>query len=587
MRQSLLQSIRLPGLGSIAALAVLLIPLLWVWPQRGLTAQYYGNTDFRRDPVATQVERRFTLESVEADPATFPQQQFSLVMDAWLRIDVPGEYRFSTSSDDGSTLDVGETRVVDNGGYHARRTAGGSIRLDPGVHPIRLRYLQGGGAYDLDVRWTSPDGAESAIPAERLYVKRPSALVVRLDRHAGRLWGLAWLALLIAVVRHVWRAGATRLRLLGLQAAVVVGSVVLTLVLVEVAVRIAGFAVEDRRSLQARLAEERAGEPVGTRIYSLGDIVQPSEDDGIVYELKPNLHGVFQGQPLTTNSRGLRDEEYDYAKPPGTLRIVAVGDSSLFGWGVPFESTSMEVLERMLNADGAQPTVQVLNFATPGYNTAIEADVFIRKALRYDPDIVLVNFNTNDYDVPAFMRLPEDYATLRRSFVFDMLYRYYEAWTGVPPQELPVFDFATRTLTLEEADRLDEDPGLPDEYRYMVGTRGFRRAMEKLVAAARAANVEVVVFDVRIYPGLHDSYAPNAFRDSQRDLLERLSQELGYHWLNTYPYYVDYMNAHPDEPFPRVFSVTDTDSHPSVLAHEINARALYDFLVANGMVGRR
>ena len=586
MRPSAVRSIRSHGPWLTAALALLLIPLLWLWPPRGITARYYSNTNFRGEAVATRVESRFGLDAVEAATSTLPQQQFSLVMDAWLRVDEAGEHRFTTGSDDGSTLDVGDERVVDNGGYHARRTASGSISLQPGLHPLRLRYLQGGGAYDLDVRWTPPGGVESGIPVERLYVEQPSAPVVWLARHAGRLWALAWLALLLVGARHAMRSSRARGRTLGLQAAVVAGSILFTLVLVEVAVRVARFALEDRRSLETRLVEERAADQGGIRIYSLGDLVQPSEYERIVYELKPGLRGVFQRQPLATNSRGLRDAEYAYEKSPGTVRIVALGDSSLFGWGVPVEKTSMELLERMLTGNGASPAVEVLNFATPGYNTAIEAEVFVRKALRYDPDIVLVNFNTNDYDVPAFMRLPENYATLRRSFVFDMLYSYYEGWTGVPPQELPVFDFATRTLTFEEADRLDEDPGLPDEYRSMVGTRGFRRAMEQLVDTARAAGVEVVVFDVRIYPGLHESYVPNAFRDSQRELLERLSQELGFHWLNTYPYYVEYMNAHPDDPFPRVFSVSDTDSHPSALAHEINARALYDYLVREGMVGR-
>jgi lysophospholipase L1-like esterase len=297
---------------------------------------------------------------------------------------------------------------------------------------------------------------------------------------------------------------------------------------------------------------------------------------------------VFADQPLVTNSRGLRDREYDDAKPAGTVRIVALGDSSLFGWGVKGEETATEVLEQMLNSATGLPPAEVINFATPGYNTAIQADVFIQKALRYSPDVVLVNFNTNDYDVPAFMKLPpRDYATLRRSFLFDFLYSEYEAWTAVPRRELPVFDFATRTLTLEEADRLDQDPGLPEEYRYMVGVRGFERAMDKIVTAAKAHGIPLVVFDARPFAGLHPTYVPNAFRDSQRDLLERLSKEKGFHWLNTYRYFVDYLNANPDARFPRVFAVTDTDSHPSVLAHRLNAQAVYDYLIEKRLLSSR
>ena len=589
MLERLVRVTRSRSLLAGVVLALLLIPVLWVWPQRGLTARYHDNTDWKGDPIATRVEPRLTLEAVEAAGTTLPQQRFALVMEGWLRIDDPGEYGFSTRSDDGSTLDVAGQRVVDNGGYHAPRTASGAIQLDRGFHPVLLRYIQGGGAYSLRVTWMPPGVVESGIPTSHLYVA-PSGVpgVATLTRHSGALWRLAWLVLALVAagrVLHASRAtGPGHLRTLGVKAAVVLGSVVVTLLIVEVAARVAGFALADRRALGERLSEERVAGAGDSRIYSLGDIVQPSPFEGIVYELKPNLRGVFAGRSMATNSRGLRDAEYGVDKPSGAVRVVALGDSSLFGWGVSDEEVSLEVLERRLNGEGAGPPVEILNFATPGYNTAIEAEVFVRKALRYDPDVVLVNFNTNDYDVPAFMKLPESAATLRRSYVFDFLYSRYEAWTGVPPRELPVFDFTTRTLSMEEADNLDQDPGLPDEYRYMVGTRGFERALDKLMTAARAADVDVVVFDVRPYPGLHPTYERNRFRDSQRELLERLSDEKGFHWLNTYPYYADYLTANPDAPFPRVFAVSDTDSHPSVLAHQINANALYDYLTEQGWV---
>ena len=49
----------------------------------------------------------------------------------------------------------------------------------------------------------------------------------------------------------------------------------------------------------------------------LGDIVQPSRDAGIVYELRPNARGRFVGQPLLINSQGLHDYEYQpSAKSP-------------------------------------------------------------------------------------------------------------------------------------------------------------------------------------------------------------------------------------------------------------------------------
>ena len=568
-------------------LAIVLIPVLWVWPQRGLTTTYYSNTEWLGEPVDRRIETRLTVDVAEENRATMPQQQFSMLMVGSLRIDEAGEYTFSTRSDDGSTLDVAGTRVVDNGGYHAPRTASGRITLRPGLHPIRLRFIQGNGSYALRVRWTAPGREESDIPPSLLYASAPAVPgLAMLGRHVGTLWTTAWvvfgLLLLTRIAIAVREPGNARR--LALRTALAAASALLTLAAIEIGMRVVNFVREDRRPLNERLAGGRAGSAANVRIYGLGDIVQPSAHPGIVYELRPNLEGAFQGQPLTTNSRGLRDAEYAYGKPDGAVRIVALGDSSLFGWGVRVEDTTTEVLEGMLKGANGVPRTEVINFSVPGYNTAIQADVFVEKALRYHPDVVLVNFNTNDYDVPAFMRLPQDYGTLRRSFLFDLVYSRYEAWVGAAPSDLPVFDFANRTLTREETDRLDQDPGLPDEYRYMVGARGFERAIDKIATAARAAGVAMVVYDARPFPGLHASYVPNAFRDGQRELLERLSREKGFHWLNTYSYYVEYLDANPQVDVQRVFAVGDGDSHPNALAHRISAQAIYDFLIAKKLL---
>src|SRR5438128_361158 len=220
---------------------------------------------------------------------------------------------------------------------------------------------------------------------------------------------------------------------------------------------------------------------------NVGDVVQPSGHAGIVYELRPNVRVRFVGQPLLINSQGLHDYEYSRHKEPGTFRIVGVGDSSLFGWGVPVEDSGLKVLERRLNEQSRPQKFEVINCAVPGYNTAMEAETFVRRCVEYAPDLVLLNFNTNDYDVPEFMRRPRDLSTLRRSYLFHVAYSVYEGVMGVE-QQLAVFDFR-RTTAERQAAHLDEDPAMPDEYRYMVGAKGVVRALEKLAAAARERGI--------------------------------------------------------------------------------------------------
>ena len=147
-------------------------------------------------------------------------------------------------------------------------------------------------------------------------------------------------------------------------------------------------------------------------------------------------------------------------------------------------------------------------------------------------------------------------------------------------QDQPLlFDFSHRTIGERQAARLDEDPALPDEFRYMVGEKGVARALERLAAAARARAIPFVVFDVKPYPGLDPKYVRDELRDGQRELLERESRRLGFFFLNTYPYFVNYLKEHPDANSRPVFSVSPSDAHPSTLAHSINAQALFDALL--------
>jgi len=561
---------------------ILLVPILWVWPQRGITATYYPNTKWVR-PALVRVQRQINLDSITADSASLPQQNFTVEWSGWLRTDRDGQYAFATRSDDRSILEIDDRVVLDNGGG----TSSVTLAMGPGLHQVRLRFLQTDGIYELYAYWTPPGATSQApLPVQHLFVRHAPALVVFLTRHVLFLWALCWLALaLVAAARLAKRRREIALGLprLALHVTMVLASVVAALVVAEMMIRIGHSLREDRRPLDVQLRSARAQAESSMQNLRLGEIVQPSRYAAIVYELRPNVRGRFMGQPLLINARGLRDYEYSTRKERGTFRIVGVGDSSLFGWGVRLEDSGLKVLERRLNERFRPQKFEVIDFAVPGYNTAMEAETFVRKCLDYAPDLVLLNFNTNDYDVPEFMRRQTDLSTLRRSYLFDLAYSVYAGIMGVD-QQLAVFDDNYRAPKGYPAARLDEDPAMPDEYRYMVGAKGVVRAPEKLTAAARERGIPLVAFDVKAYPGLDPKYVRDELRDGQRELLERESQRLGFHFLNTYASFMDYLKQHPDVNSRTVFAVSAADGHPNALAHSVNAQALFDYLVAHQLL---
>lgn len=95
------------------------------------------------------------------------------------------------------------------------------------------------------------------------------------------------------------------------------------------------------------------------------------------------------------NSQGMRaDTDYAYQKPDDVKRIVSLGDSFTVGYEVDAQQTFSSVLERSLQDRGLN--VQVLNAGVSGYSNA-EALLYLkRELLRYEPDLVLISFFSND-----------------------------------------------------------------------------------------------------------------------------------------------------------------------------------------------
>ena len=130
----------------------------------------------------------------------------SVEWSGFLVIDAADTYEFSTLSDDGSELEVADRIVVSNGGLHGPQEARGSIALDAGVHPFKLRYEQAGGGFALAVRYARAGAPLVDIPASRLMPDAMPYTEYRLRRPI-RLGG-AVLAVLLWIAARL-RADAT------------------------------------------------------------------------------------------------------------------------------------------------------------------------------------------------------------------------------------------------------------------------------------------------------------------------------------------------------------------------------------------
>lgn len=146
------------------------------------------------------------------------------------------------------------------------------------------------------------------------------------------------------------------------------------------------------------------GELVMRQLHSL-----PSLPEATTRTEKARLYGwaPLPGQLLTSvdpetrrpvvsraNSQGWRDVEHALAKPPGHVRILFVGDSFTYGT-VALDALYTRRVEAKLHALG-HGQVEVISIGVGGWGTDQELEAIRNEGLRYEPDLVIYQFCSND-----------------------------------------------------------------------------------------------------------------------------------------------------------------------------------------------
>ncbi len=94
---------------------------------------------------------------------------FGIIYNGFIRIDTDGNYGFSTSSANGSTLLIDDQPVVNNDGKHGVFDQGGTVPLQKGYHKIMIKYFDNGNAGTLKVFMTIPGKPKGELSPDMLY----------------------------------------------------------------------------------------------------------------------------------------------------------------------------------------------------------------------------------------------------------------------------------------------------------------------------------------------------------------------------------------------------------------------------------
>ncbi len=127
--------------------------------------------------------------------------------------------------------------------------------------------------------------------------------------------------------------------------------------------------------------------------------VMRSENPVLRFHYRPGYdvrERAADGTPIAITADGLWDRTHAMPKPPGTFRIVLLGDSVPNDASVPFSSRFPRVLETKLAERFPDKKIEVVNVSCEGFNTVQEIELLERVGLAYQPDLVVLAYVLND-----------------------------------------------------------------------------------------------------------------------------------------------------------------------------------------------
>lgn len=81
------------------------------------------------------------------------KEPFGVIYEGFVNVPNDGIYDFQLNADDGAVLQIDGETVVDNDGLHTAQIKSGVVPLRKGFHRFKLKYFQGSGDYNLNLRW--------------------------------------------------------------------------------------------------------------------------------------------------------------------------------------------------------------------------------------------------------------------------------------------------------------------------------------------------------------------------------------------------------------------------------------------------
>lgn len=347
------------------------------------------------------------------------------------------------------------------------------------------------------------------------------------------------------------------------------------LLLIEGGVRIY-FAISNKVPPHADLSVVREWRWVQSRLQDGKVNFDPRfvYDANMGWKNAPNLHVVPENHgSVRTNAAGMRnDEDFSLTPTPGKPRLMIVGDSYSFGFGVSNEESYAYHLAN------AMPNWEVLNLAVSATGTDQHYLMYERVGEQYKPNIVLLGFYVLDYNRNTYSF--RDYAKPMYVPNADGSLSLTHVPVPAPEQLIQQYRSGEKTIggwhysyLLASMKQILTDRVKRDRGPNSLARRTLSGIMEKFAKRVRS-NGATPVWVVFPIDDILENEVSKYAEISDFSISE--AKRLGMPVLDLTPYYREYLKNHPDSP--PLWRPANIGGHLSVEGNKVSAQAIHAFL---------
>lgn len=277
--------------------------------------------------------------------------------------------------------------------------------------------------------------------------------------------------------------------------------------------------------------------------YSL-EVKEKDPDPRRSFRHRPDVDTTLYGADVHTNHQGFRmPRDIKPEKPEGTRRLVLLGDSITFGWGVQVGDTFASRLPTELG----DPHLEVINTGVGNYGTVQEVATFENVALAYQPDAVVLCYFINDAEpVPVYVPHP-----------------WWSRWR-------------LGLLLWSRLDRLKRVAGDHQDWKgyyralYQAEQPGWKAAQSAITHLGELAHQAHIPAWLVIFPDLHVLDAATYPFYEEQARVAAVGESAGLTVVDLTPSFLG-LEARP-------LWVSDEDTHPNKEGHHILAKGIADTL---------